>query len=152
MREVHLITVGALKDTNLESLEKDYLKRLTLFKFHIHELKAHSEDLNKEAKEVLKKLNDIGKVSSRKIILLEERGKKFNSPKFSSWFNDFLENHDPIIFIIGGAAGHGKEVLDLPHDSLSLSEMTFPHKIARLLLIEQIYRAETIIKGHPYHK
>ncbi|MCK6596315.1 MAG: 23S rRNA (pseudouridine(1915)-N(3))-methyltransferase RlmH [Bacteriovoracaceae bacterium] len=152
MREVHLITVGALKDTNLEFLENDYLKRLTLFKFSIHELKAHSEDLNKEAKEVIKKLNDIGKASSRKIVLLEERGKKFSSPKFSEWFNDFLENHDPIIFIIGGAAGHGKEVLDLPHASLSLSEMTFPHKIARLLLIEQIYRAETIIKGHPYHK
>lgn len=152
MREVHLITVGALKDSNLESLEKDYTKRISTFKFSIHELKAHSEDLNKEAKEVLKKLSDIGKVSSRKIVLMEEKGKQFTSPKFAEWFNELQSIHDPLIFIIGGAAGHGQEVLELPHSSLSLSLLTYPHKLARLLLIEQFYRTETILKGHPYHK
>lgn len=152
MREVHLITVGALKDSNLETLENDYIKRISTFKFSIHELKAHSEDLTKEAKEVTKKLSDIGKINSRKIILMEEKGKQFNSLKFSEWFNELQTNHDPLIFIIGGAAGHGEEVLSLPHLSLSLSLLTYPHKLARLLLIEQLYRSETILKGHPYHK
>lgn len=152
MREVHLITVGALKDSNLETLENDYIKRISTFKFSIHELKSYSEDLSKEAKEVLKKLSDIGKNNSRKIILLQEKGKQFDSPTFAHWLNDLHTKHDTLIFIIGGAAGHGEEVLNLPHQSLSLSLLTYPHKIARLLLIEQLYRAETIQKGHPYHK
>lgn len=152
MRDVHIITVGALRDSNLEFLETDYIKRISTFKLNIHELKAHSEDLNKEAKEVLKKLIEIGKVNSRKIVLMEERGKQFNSTNFANWFAELLTNSDPIIFIIGGAAGHGNEVLNLPHVSFSLSMLTYPHKLARLLLIEQLYRAETIHKGHPYHK
>ncbi len=152
MREVHLITVGALKDSNLESLENDYLKRFSSFKFLIHELRAHSEDLTKEAKEVTKKLTEINKVSSRKIILMEEKGKQFTSPKFAEWLNELQTSSDPLIFIIGGASGHGDEVQKLPHLSLSLSTLTYPHKLARLLLVEQLYRAETILKGHPYHK
>ncbi len=150
MREVHLITVGALRDDQLEILEKDYSKRILNFKLSIHEVKAHAEDLEKEGREVLKKLAEIS--PSRKLILLKENGKKFDSPKFSKWFFDHLENSQHIVLVIGGASGHGEEVLKLTHEALSLSDMTFPHKIARLLLIEQLYRAETIFKHHPYHK
>ncbi len=152
MSEIHLITVGKLNDKNIEILELDYTKRIGLFKFQIHEVKSHSEDLTKESKEVVKKIQDIGKAQSRKIILLEEKGNLYNSPDFAKAIQNDLDRFDPLIFVIGGASGHGAEIKSMAKGSISLSPLTYPHKLARLLFVEQIYRAETILKGHPYHK
>ena len=80
-----------------------------------------------------------------------EKGKQFTSIDFSRWFFDKISTQK-IIFIIGGAAGHGEEILAKGHFKLSLSELTYPHKLARLLLVEQIYRAITIKNNHPYNK
>jgi 23S rRNA (pseudouridine1915-N3)-methyltransferase len=150
MKEIHLIVVGKLKDKNLEALEEQYLKRIKSPKLHIHEVKSQKENLDLEANEVEKKLNDIGKVYP---ILLAENGKLVDSEKFSKWLFDLIETrHEKIVFIIGGASGHGKKIIDRSLASLSLSPMTFPHKLARVLFVEQVYRAITINSGHPYHK
>lgn len=151
MREVHLITVGKLKDSHYESIEKDYLKRINAFKLSIHEVKTHAEDVDKEATEVLKKIQDNSK-GSFKLITMMEKGKDYNSPDFSKWFFELLEDQAPIFFVIGGAAGHGEQVLEATTHKLSLGKLTYPHKLARVLLIEQLYRAQTISTGHPYHK
>jgi len=86
------------------------------------------------------------------LVLLKEQGKMFESSEFSSWLNSELQKAPKIIFVIGGASGHGEALLKLPHFALSLSPMTFPHKLARLLFVEQLYRAQTIRDKHPYHK
>lgn len=151
MKELHLIVVGKLADQNISELENDYLKRLSHTKLIIHEVKSHSENLDLEAREVKQKINEINKNDSSFIVLLMEKGKQFESREFSKWLFEKTPSQK-IIFIIGGAAGHGKEVLELAQFKLSLSEMTYPHKLARLLFIEQIYRAVTIKDGHPYHK
>lgn len=151
MRDLHLITVGKLSDKNIEELEKDYIKRLTSPRLCIHEVKAHAENLNLEAKEVLAKIEDLSKNENTFIVLLAENGKQFSSVEFSQWLSQKNENQS-IIFIIGGAAGHGSAVIEKSQFKLSLSELTYPHKLARLLLVEQIYRAQTIKSGHPYHK
>jgi 23S rRNA (pseudouridine1915-N3)-methyltransferase len=62
-----------------------------------------------------------------------------------------IEKSSRVIFLIAGAEGFSQEVLKASQEKISLSELTFPHKIARLLLVEQIYRAQTIRSGHPYH-
>jgi 23S rRNA (pseudouridine1915-N3)-methyltransferase len=80
-----------------------------------------------------------------------EKGKQFTSVDFSKWLFEKSETQK-IIFIIGGAAGHGEEVIAKANFKLSLSELTYPHKLARLLLVEQIYRAITIKNNHPYNK
>jgi len=153
MKEIHLITVGKLKDKSIESLENDYIKRLKSPKLKIHEVKSQSEDLKKEADEVMKKVSDICKDSSPYIILMAENGQLHDSPKFSRWFYNLVENkQEKIILVIGGAAGHGEQVLAASHEKLSLSPLTYPHKLARLMLVEQLYRAQTIHQGHPYHK
>lgn len=150
MKDIHLIVVGKLKDKNLEALEDQYLKRIKSPKLHIHEVKSQKENLDLEANEVEKKLNDIGKVYP---ILLAENGKLVDSEKFSNWLFDLIETrHEKIVFIIGGASGHGKKIIDKSLASLSLSPMTYPHKLARVLFVEQVYRAITINSGHPYHK
>lgn len=85
-------------------------------------------------------------------IPLDMTGKQYSSEDFSLIFKNNMMEGRNIDFIIGGAFGLDESVLKLANYKLSLSKMTFPHQIAKLLLLEQIYRAETIITGHPYHK
>jgi 23S rRNA (pseudouridine1915-N3)-methyltransferase len=151
MKDLHLIVVGKLAEKNIENLERDYLKRIVAPKFTIHEVKSHSENCALEAKEVLHKINEITKNDKAFIILLMEKGKQFTSVDFSKWIFEKSVTQK-IIFIIGGAAGHGDEVISIADFKLSLSELTYPHKLARLLLVEQIYRAITIKNNHPYNK
>jgi 23S rRNA (pseudouridine1915-N3)-methyltransferase len=151
VKEFHLIVVGRLADKNIEELERDYLKRIVSFKLFLHEVKAHSENLDLEAREVKNKIQDISKLENPFIVLLTEKGKQFESRQFSEWLFDKTPSQK-IIFVIGGASGHGADIIQMSKFKLSLSEMTFPHKLARLLFVEQIYRAITIKENHPYHK
>lgn len=151
MKDLHLIVVGKLGDKNIEELERDYFKRLTSPKLTIHEVRAHSENLSKEAKEVTAKINELSKDENPYVVLLAENGKQFTSVNFSKWLFTLCETQR-IVFVIGGASGHGQEVIDRSQFRLSLSELTYPHKLARLLFVEQVYRAQTIKVGHPYNK
>lgn len=147
--EVHLLCIGKLKDEALAQKESQYTKRLTHFKFHLHELKSHSEDRLKEAQEIEKKILDI---QAKKVILLTETGKTFTSPEFGHWFFNTLEKFSNIAFVIGGSAGFAPTITQKYQTHLSLGSLTYPHKIARLLIIEQLYRAQCLKSGHPYHK
>lgn len=141
MREVYLLCPFKVKDKNILILESEYLKRITEINFKIIEVK------DKES--VPQKIKEMGKAL---VILLEERGKEFNSIDFSNYLENQMNSSSKIIFVIGGADGHDSETLKLRNDSLSLSKLTFPHQLARLLFIEQVYRAFSILKKHPYHK
>ncbi|WP_299809674.1 23S rRNA (pseudouridine(1915)-N(3))-methyltransferase RlmH [uncultured Roseibium sp.] len=91
--------------------------------------------------------------SGARLVVLDENGRNMSSPDFSrtleTWKNDGVPD---IVFAIGGADGHGVEVLARADLKLALGAMTWPHQIARILLAEQIYRAMTIQSGHPYHR
>jgi 23S rRNA (pseudouridine1915-N3)-methyltransferase len=88
-----------------------------------------------------------------KVVTLDSTGRQMTSEQFSLWFQDEMTaSTDRIAFIIGGAWGLDKRLTEMSNLSLSLSKMTFPHELARLVLAEQIYRALTLWKGHPYHK
>jgi len=88
-----------------------------------------------------------------RLIVLDETGKNLTSPAFSdrleAWKNEGVPE---IVFALGGADGHGRDVLNRADLKLALGAMTWPHQIARILLAEQIYRAMTIQSGHPYHR
>lgn len=152
MKTIHLINVGKNKDKNYLALEEGYLKRLKGFSLKIHEVRSHEERLEAEAEEVLKKLSGLKKSGLIPFFLLTERGKKLDSIQFSEFIERGFDQHGDFALIIGGASGHGKELYDKAKGEISLSPLTFPHKMARLILIEQIYRAETIQLGHPYNK
>ncbi len=141
MREVFLLCPFKVKDKNILALESEYLKRITELDFKIIEVK------DKES--IPPKIKELGKAL---VILLEEKGKEFNSLDFANHLENQLNSSSKIIFVLGGADGHAEETLKLKNGSLSLSLLTFPHQLARLLFIEQIYRALTILKKHPYHK
>ncbi len=86
------------------------------------------------------------------IILLDEKGKEFTSEGFARFLNKtFISRKKNIVFISGGAYGFDKEVYQISNEKISLSKLTFTHQMVRLLFVEQLYRALTIINGHPYH-
>ena len=134
-----LVVVGKIKDLHIKELCKEYEKRIGRFtNLDIIEIK----DSGKE-KEVQKILEVCGGYS---IIALEEKGKGMDSFVFA----EFIKNIDPkTAFVIGGPSGISSS---LSCKKISLSTMTFPHEIARLLFLEQLYRAYTILKNIPYHK
>jgi 23S rRNA (pseudouridine1915-N3)-methyltransferase len=86
------------------------------------------------------------------VIILDEKGKELRTVEFSVWMEKiFMQPKKRIVFVIGGPWGFSEEVYDRADFKMSLSKMTFPHQLVRLLFLEQLYRIFTIIKGEPYH-
>lgn len=150
-RHLHLIVVGKLKDSHLEAIELDYLKRINNPELVIYEVKASAENKEAEGDAILKKIKDLTQGGSSHIIAMTEWGKRSTSVAFAEWTRGLIERPAKIFFLIAGAEGFSDEVLNACHERISLSELTFPHKLARILLVEQLYRAQTIRSGHPYH-
>jgi 23S rRNA (pseudouridine1915-N3)-methyltransferase len=153
MKDFYIIAVGKLKNKELEIIEEDFLKRISNPNLKIIETKAYSEDCELEANDVIKKINELASNENFLLYTLEENGKEYDSRGFAEWTTKLL-NHEAkkIFFVLGGASGHGGAVLARKNGAISLSKLTFPHKLARILLVEQLYRAQTIRQKHPYHK
>jgi 23S rRNA (pseudouridine1915-N3)-methyltransferase len=149
-KTLNLIVVGKLKDAHLEAIENDYLKRITNPELVIHEVKASAENKEAEGEAILKKVRDLSQGGSFHLIVMTEWGKRFTSVSFAEWTKTLIEKQK-VFFVIGGAEGFSEEVLKTCQEKISLSELTYPHKLARILLVEQLYRAQTIRSGHPYH-
>ncbi len=136
-----IIAIGKIKKQWIQEGIEMYLKRLP--GLEVIEIKDSSQ-INEEnkIKETIKK--------NETLVTLNENGQPFTSKKMSTkLLNSQNQN---ITFVIGGASGLSPSLNSLASWQLSLSPLTFPHEIARLLLIEQIYRAKTIAQGGPYHK
>ena len=150
-RQFNLIVVGKLKDSHLESIENDYLKRIINPDLIIHEVKSSAENKEAEGEAILKKVRELSQGGSHHLVAMTEWGKRSTSVAFAEWTKSLIERPAKVFFLISGAEGFSEEILKSCHDRISLSELTFPHKLARILLVEQLYRAQTIRSGHPYH-
>ena len=106
------------------------------------------QDVNiREGRHLLKRIS-----SKEFLILLDEKGKEFSSVQFSQFIdNHMVQGRNNIVFAVGGPYGFSDELLKRADLKISLSRMTFSHQIIRLIFLEQLYRAFTIIKGEPYH-
>ncbi len=89
--------------------------------------------------------------SSDHVVLLDEHGKDFRSVEFARWIEQKNASVRRLVFVIGGPYGFSEAVYSRANEKISLSKMTFSHQMVRLVFVEQIYRACTIIKGEPYH-
>jgi len=136
-----LLVVGKIRKGWVKEGLDSYLKRLP--GLMVTELRASNPQ--KEAEAIQNQLKD-----NETLIVLMEEGDLLSSIPFSECLKTF--GSKPLVFVIGGANGIAPEVKALAHLRLSLSPLTFPHEIARLLLVEQIYRATTITQGSPYHR
>ena len=143
------IWIGKTKDKNLKALQDEYLRRLSHFvKCDVTELKDAQDGAEIEGERILASLNP-----KTFAVLLDVRGEAISSPdlagKIEKWQNLGLKE---VSFVIGGADGVSRRVAETADISLSLSFLTFTHEMARAVLLEQLYRAYTIIKGFPYQK
>ncbi|MHB8903771.1 MAG: 23S rRNA (pseudouridine(1915)-N(3))-methyltransferase RlmH [Patescibacteria group bacterium] len=155
MLDLTVIAYGKIKEKAYQKMVEEYLKRLKpLARLRYIELETISHtDKNQEAVKKLEgeKLNNylekyLNNNSEAVVYLLAERGQKFNSIDFANWLN----KKQPLILVVGGALGFSDDLYN-SYPSLSLSDLTYPHELARLILLEQIYRASTILNNKSYH-
>jgi 23S rRNA (pseudouridine1915-N3)-methyltransferase len=105
-----------------------------------------AERKDAEAQELLSKLG------GSRLVALDEQGQMLTSYEFTAMFSRLRDEALDVAFAIGGPDGHGEELLKAAHFKLSLGRMTLPHGLVRIVLAEQLYRALTIMQGHPYHR
>lgn len=156
MRHITIICIGKLKESFWREAEAEYLKRLSSFaKVEIIELKEESFG-EKDAPDTVRRreaekiINALGKKRDHFIIALDEHGKQFSSMDFAQALEAPTAGPS-ITFVIGGPLGLDKSVLQIAKLKFSLSSLTFTHQMARVFLLEQLYRAFMITNGRKYH-
>jgi 23S rRNA (pseudouridine1915-N3)-methyltransferase len=137
--------IGKTKDPSIQALTNEYLKRISRY--------AEVEGLALPDEVALLKLREkVGARPAHALVLLDSRGKQLSSEEFAQFLQNHLDrNPQPLALAIGPADGFRDSSRRSATAVLSLGKMTLPHELARVVLLEQVYRAFTILKGHPYH-
>lgn len=154
--KIALIQTGKTTDKNVASIADLYSSRISKYiSFEIITLPDIKNSGNlpvqeQKTKEGKRLIQSVG--SDDWVVLLDERGKEFRTTEFAGYLEKtFMISRKRLVFVIGGAWGFSDDVVRRSDFSISLSKMTFPHQLVRLLFLEQLYRAFTIIRGEPYH-
>ena len=155
MFNLRLITIGKYKEAYLKEAQVEYLKRLKPYaKITLTELTEepfrtqadHAKSKQKEAEKILKLLD-----GDEIVIALHETGKEYTSFELAHFLTTNSERGQTLTMIIGGPLGLDESIFKRANFQLSLSRLTLAHQMVRPLLLEQIYRAATIIRGKQYH-
>ncbi len=151
--KIQILAIGKLKKGAQTALMEEYLKRIKGWKVQIqqiNEAKASNSDQRKrlDAENILSYLTE-----KAFIIALDERGVDLDSMEFAQMLQNVQNQfYTKVIIIIGGSDGLSEEIRQKCHKLIAFGRLTWPHQLVRILLCEQIYRAQTIINNHPYHK
>ena len=137
--------IGKTRSAALQALTDEYLKRVGQY--------ADAKGLSLKDEAALLKLAGRDRESRRQwLVLLDSRGKQLSSEELATFLRDHQDRNPlPLVLVIGPANGFSESVLRQADFVLSLGKMTLAHELARVVLLEQVYRAFTILKGHPYH-
>jgi len=143
--KLRIAWIGKTKEAAIQSLTEEYLKRLSRYG-DVQGMAVRDESA------LLKLGGREARPTRHTLVLLDSRGKQLSSEEFA----EFLRNHQdrnplPLLFAVGPANGFTEETRQEANLLLSLGKMTVAHELARVVLLEQLYRAFTILKGHPYH-
>lgn len=154
--KIKLVCVGSVRDASISAAIERYSARIPHYwKFEAVNLPdvktGKTADANRQKElEGAKILDET--TPSDFVMLLDERGKELTSREFSEFLaRKAVELPRNLVLVVGGPYGFSKAVYDRGDGMLSLSRMTFPHEMVRLFIVEQIYRAGTILRGEPYH-
>ena len=154
--KIKILAIGKTDDKNLLSLIQTYERRLTHYvKFELIVIPDIKNTKNLSIKEQKEKEGELILKNTQPtdhLILLDEKGKDFDSIEFSQFLqkkmNSGIKN---LVLVIGGPYGFSENIYQKAQSKISLSKMTFSHQMIRLFIVEQIYRAFTILKNEPYH-
>jgi len=144
MTKIRIMAVGRCRDPSIGALAATYLRRIRSYvPTDLVEMETGRDPLGR-----LKK-----SISPRdRVVALDAGGRMMDSGKFAAHLEQLLMKHDRILFVIGDAEGFPRGFDDMVAERLSLSAMTFQHDLARVVFLEQLYRAFTILRHEPYHK
>lgn len=154
--KINLLCIGKTDDKEIKNLINYYLTRLPRhWNFEITEI-PDVKNARNLTPDLLKKeeaklfLNIIENTDL--VVLLDEKGKQFTSREFAQKLDSYQNNSiKKICFFVGGAYGFSEEMYQRANEKISISKMTFTHQMIRLFFVEQIYRADQILQGKPYH-
>jgi 23S rRNA (pseudouridine1915-N3)-methyltransferase len=145
---IKIVWIGKTKEPEIRALTDEYLKRISRY------VPVEGHTVRDEAA----LLEACGRGRSGKsgakstLALLDSRGKELSSEQFAKFLGDHQERNPlPLVIAVGGAEGFSAEVKAEAQHVISLGKMTLAHELARVVLLEQVYRAFTILRGHPYH-
>ena len=145
--KIKIAWIGKTKEPAIAALTEEYLKRISRY--------APTEGVSLRDEAALLELcgRASGKTGAKStLVLMDSRGKEFSSEQFAKFVADYQDRNPlPIVFAIGGADGFSDATRAAAQQTFSLGKMTLAHELARVVLLEQLYRAFTILKGHPYH-
>lgn len=152
---ITVAAVGRLREAHWQAAQADYVKRLSHYTdFRLTEVKdavgkslPDSVAMAREAEQLLAAVP-----RGARLLLMDAGGQQMTSLELAGYLQTQLEVHGKLAFLIGGSAGFDAAIIDAADDRLALSRLTFPHEMARVILLEQLYRAFTILRGEPYHK
>lgn len=148
--KLRLLVVGRLRQAGFQAAAAEYRRRIdAYFPFELVEirdgkLKDKEANLAKEAQDLLDQVRP-----SDQLILLDNTGSQWDSPGLAKWLE--VHESESLVFAIGSSYGFAQAVRTRANHFWSLSQLTFPHELARVIVLEQLYRAATIRSGHPYH-
>ena len=144
--KIKIAWIGKTKEPAIATLTEEYLKRISRY------VPVEGVTLRDEAA-LLAMCGQGAKGGAKStLVLLDSRGKEFSSAQFAKFLGDYQDRNPlPFVFAIGGADGFGDELRATAQHTISLGKMTLAHELARVVLLEQVFRAFTILKGHPYH-
>lgn len=137
--------IGKTREPAIQALTAEYLKRLSAYS-QLEPLALGSEAA------LLKLATPSANRPPARVVLLDSRGKQFTSEEFARFLEEQQNRgSQPLLFAVGPANGFSEQARKAASVLVSLGKMTLPHELARVVLLEQLYRAFTILKGHPYH-
>ena len=146
--KIKIAWIGKTKEPAIQSMTHEYLNRISRY------VSVEGISLRTEAAllEISGRSASTKAGSKSTLILMDSRGKEFSSEQFAKFLGDYQERNPlPLVFAVGGADGFGEATRAAAQHTFSLGKITLAHELARVVLLEQIYRAFTILKGHPYH-
>jgi 23S rRNA (pseudouridine1915-N3)-methyltransferase len=152
---IHIVAVGALREPHFKAAAEEYLKRLTPYA-DVRVTEVPDRDLGhdavravaEEGRGVLKALP-----ASAYVVAMDASGTERDSEGLAAWFEQRMKGGDSTLaFVLGGADGLAPDVLMAARERMSLSRLTLPHQLARVVLLEQVYRSFRIVRGEPYHR
>ncbi len=150
--KIKVCWIGKTKEAAIQSLTDEYLKRISRY------VPVEGIALRDEAALLALCGRSAGKRSEparnakSTLVLMDARGKQISSEEFARFLSDYQDRNPlPLVFAVGAADGFTEATKAAAQHTISLGKMTLAHELARVVLLEQMYRAFTIIKGHPYH-
>ena len=161
--KIKIAWIGKTKEPALQALTQDYLQRISRYvavegialrdEAALLEISGRASSARSSAgnSSSAKHRRAAGGVKST-LVLMDARGKEFSSEQFAQFLGDYQDRNPlPLLFAVGAADGFSEETRAAAQFTISLGKMTLAHELARVVLLEQVYRAFTILKGHPYH-